>query len=88
MNERIEQERFSTVASLVSRPDVITVGTVSTLDASVPAKRSLLGVRSVEASTVCHQCYKTQSKAESMNQCLNAYQITCQYSASASLRNR
>jgi excinuclease ABC subunit B len=29
MNERIEQERFSTVASLVSRPDVITVGTVS-----------------------------------------------------------
>ena len=31
MNERIEQERFSTVASLVSRPDVITVGTVSAL---------------------------------------------------------
>ena len=31
MNERIEQERFSTVASLVSRPDVITVGTVSTI---------------------------------------------------------
>ena len=29
MNERIEQERFSTVASLVSRPDVIAVGTVS-----------------------------------------------------------
>ena len=29
MNERIEQERFSTVASLVSRPDVITVGTGS-----------------------------------------------------------
>ncbi len=29
MNERIEQERFSTVASLVSRPDVITIGTVS-----------------------------------------------------------
>ncbi|MBR50542.1 MAG: excinuclease ABC subunit B, partial [Euryarchaeota archaeon] len=29
MNERIEQERFSTVASLVTRPDVITVGTVS-----------------------------------------------------------
>ena len=28
MNERIEQERFSTVASLVSRPDVITIGTV------------------------------------------------------------
>ena len=28
MNERIEQERFSTVASLVSRPDVIAVGTV------------------------------------------------------------
>ena len=26
MNERIEQERFSTVASLVSRPDVITIG--------------------------------------------------------------
>ena len=25
MNERIEQERFSTVASLVSRPDVITI---------------------------------------------------------------
>ena len=31
MNERIEQERFSTVASLVSRPDVIVVGTVSTI---------------------------------------------------------
>ena len=31
MNERIEQERFSTVASLVSRPDVITVGTVSSI---------------------------------------------------------
>ena len=31
MNERIEQERFSTVASLVSRPDVIAIGTVSTL---------------------------------------------------------
>ena len=31
MNERIEQERFSTVASLVSRPDVIAVGTVSAL---------------------------------------------------------
>jgi len=31
MNERIEQERFSTVASLVSRPDVIAVGTVSDL---------------------------------------------------------
>jgi len=29
MNERIEQERFSTVASLVSRPDVIAVGSVS-----------------------------------------------------------
>ena len=31
LNERIEQERFSTVAALVSRPDVITVGTVSTI---------------------------------------------------------
>jgi len=31
MNERIEQERFSTVASLVTRPDVITVGTVSAI---------------------------------------------------------
>ena len=31
MNERIEQERFSTVASLVSRSDVIVVGTVSTI---------------------------------------------------------
>ena len=31
MNERIEQERFSTVASLVTRPDVIVVGTVSTI---------------------------------------------------------
>ena len=31
MNERIEQERFSTVASLVSRPDVIAIGTVSTI---------------------------------------------------------
>ena len=31
MNERIEQERFSTVASLVSRPDVITIGTVSVI---------------------------------------------------------
>ena len=31
LNERIEQERFSTVASLVSKPDVITVGTVSTI---------------------------------------------------------
>jgi len=31
LNERIEQERFSTVASLVSRPDVITIGTVSTI---------------------------------------------------------
>jgi len=31
MNERIEQERFSTVASLVSRPDVIAVGTVSVI---------------------------------------------------------
>ncbi|MAH98476.1 MAG: excinuclease ABC subunit B [Euryarchaeota archaeon] len=31
MNERIEQERFSTVASLVSRPDIITVGTVSSI---------------------------------------------------------
>ena len=31
MNERIEQERFSTVASLVSRPDGIAVGTVSTI---------------------------------------------------------
>ena len=29
INERIEQERFSTVASLVSRPDVIAVGSVS-----------------------------------------------------------
>ena len=31
MNERIEQERFSTVASLVSRPDVIAIGTVSVI---------------------------------------------------------
>ena len=31
MNERIEQERFSTVASLVTRQDVIVVGTVSTI---------------------------------------------------------
>ncbi len=31
MNERIEQERFATVASLVSRPDVITIGTVSAI---------------------------------------------------------
>ncbi|MBT4058866.1 MAG: DEAD/DEAH box helicase family protein [Euryarchaeota archaeon] len=31
MNERIEQERFATVASLVSRPDVIAVGTVSAI---------------------------------------------------------
>ena len=31
MNERIEQERFSTVASLVSRPDVIAIGAVSTI---------------------------------------------------------
>jgi len=31
MNERIEQERFSTVASLVSRPDVIVVATVSAI---------------------------------------------------------
>ena len=31
MNERIEQERFSTVASLVSRPDVITIGSVSAI---------------------------------------------------------
>ncbi len=31
LNERIEQERFSTVASLVSKPDVITIGTVSTI---------------------------------------------------------
>ena len=31
MNERIEQERFSTVASLVSRPDVIAIGTVSAI---------------------------------------------------------
>ncbi|MDP6906565.1 MAG: excinuclease ABC subunit UvrB [Candidatus Thalassarchaeaceae archaeon] len=31
MNERIEQERFSTVASLVSRPDVVAVATVSAI---------------------------------------------------------
>ena len=31
MNERIEQERFSTVASLVSRPDVLLVATVSAI---------------------------------------------------------
>jgi len=31
LNERIEQERFSTVASLVSRPDVVVVGTVSAI---------------------------------------------------------
>ena len=31
MNERIEQERFSTVASLVTRSDVVVVGTVSTI---------------------------------------------------------
>ena len=31
MNERIEQERFSTVASLVSRPDVIAIGSVSVI---------------------------------------------------------
>jgi excinuclease ABC subunit B len=31
MNERIEQERFATVASLVSRPDVIAIGTVSAI---------------------------------------------------------
>ncbi|MCH2437005.1 MAG: DEAD/DEAH box helicase family protein, partial [Candidatus Thalassarchaeum sp.] len=31
MNERIEQERFSTVASLVSRPDVLAVGSVSVI---------------------------------------------------------
>jgi excinuclease ABC subunit B len=31
MNERIEQERFSTVASLVSRPDVLAVATVSAI---------------------------------------------------------
>lgn len=31
LNERIEQERFSTVASLVSRPDIITVATVSAI---------------------------------------------------------
>ena len=28
LNERIEQERFATVASMVSRPDVIAIGTV------------------------------------------------------------
>ena len=31
MNERIEQERFATVASLVSRPDIVVVGTVSAI---------------------------------------------------------
>ncbi|MEE3082629.1 MAG: helicase-related protein [Candidatus Thermoplasmatota archaeon] len=31
LNERIEQERFSTVASLVSRPDIIAVATVSAI---------------------------------------------------------
>jgi len=31
MNERIEQERFSTIASLVSRPDVLAVATVSAI---------------------------------------------------------
>ena len=31
MNERIEQERFSTVASFVSRPDVLAVATVSAI---------------------------------------------------------
>ena len=31
MNERIEQERFSTVASLVTRSDVVVVGSVSTI---------------------------------------------------------
>ena len=31
LNERIEQERFSTVASLVSRPDAIVVATVSAI---------------------------------------------------------
>ena len=31
LNERIEQERFSTVASLVSRPDVLVVATVSAI---------------------------------------------------------
>ena len=31
MNERIEQERFSTVASLVSRPDVLVVATLSAI---------------------------------------------------------
>ncbi len=31
LNERIEQERFATVASMVSRPDVIAVGTVSAI---------------------------------------------------------
>ena len=29
INERVEQERFSTVASLVSRPDVLVVSSVS-----------------------------------------------------------
>ena len=31
LNERIEQERFSTVASLVTRPDVVVVATVSAI---------------------------------------------------------
>jgi len=31
MNERIEQERFSTVASMVSRPDVLVIATVSAI---------------------------------------------------------
>ena len=31
LNERIEQERFATVASMVSRPDVIAIGTVSAI---------------------------------------------------------
>ncbi|GIS91958.1 MAG: hypothetical protein CM1200mP21_02530 [Candidatus Poseidoniales archaeon] len=40
MNERKEQERFSTVASLVSGPDVIAVGTVSVIYGPNPPRFS------------------------------------------------
>lgn len=49
------------------------------VDAPVSKKsRSLLGAR-MQVSTECHQCYSTQGKAASMDQCLNAYYITCNY---------
>ena len=55
MNERIEQERFSTVASLVTRSDVVVVGTVSHYLWSQPSRN----VPTTSCKNICRSGNRT-----------------------------